>query len=56
MNPWRALLSRLKGGPPTGPLTTREQADADELRPETLAKDNKRITEQREKRADSDSA
>lgn len=39
----RALLTRLKGRPPTGPLTTREQTTADELRAETLAKDSDRI-------------
>lgn len=41
----RALLERLPGGhrPPTGPLTTAEQTDADELRQETLVKDNERI-------------
>jgi hypothetical protein len=43
MNRLRALLTRLKGGPPTGPLTTREQTTADELRAETLAKDSDRI-------------
>lgn len=50
MNRLRALLTRLKGGPPTGPLTTVEQTDADELREQTLAKDNERIArEQKEK-------
>jgi hypothetical protein len=50
MNRLRALLTRLKGGPPTGPLTTVEQADADELREQTLAKDNERVArEQKEK-------
>jgi hypothetical protein len=40
----RAFLERLPGGhrPPTGPLTTSEAADAEELRQETLAKDDKR--------------
>jgi hypothetical protein len=35
----------LRGGrrPPTGPLTTSEAADAEELRQETLAKNDERI-------------
>jgi hypothetical protein len=43
MNRLRALLTRLKGAPPTGPLTTQEQTTADELRAEMLAKDRDRI-------------
>ncbi len=41
----RAFLERLPGGhrPPTGPLTTSEAADAEELRQETLAKSDERI-------------
>lgn len=41
----RAFLERLPGGhrPPTGPLTTTEAADAEELRQETLANDKERI-------------
>lgn len=60
MNRLRALLTRLKGGPPTGPLTTREQTTAAqttaaELRAETLAKDTDRIArEQKDKGAGSD--
>jgi hypothetical protein len=40
----RAFLARLPGGhrPPTGPLTTTEAADAEELRQETVAKDKER--------------
>jgi hypothetical protein len=50
MNRLRTLLARLKGAPPTGPLTTVEKTKADELREETLAKDNERIArEQKEK-------
>jgi hypothetical protein len=60
MNRLRTLVARLKGGrrPPTGPLTTVEQTNADELRQETLAKDNERIArEQKEKdRRELDSA
>ncbi len=41
----RALLDRLPGGhrPPTGPLTTDEQTEADQLRQETQAAGNKQI-------------
>jgi hypothetical protein len=40
MNRLRPFLERFSGGhrPPTGPLTTEETADAEELRQETLAK------------------
>jgi hypothetical protein len=46
----RTFLERLPGGhrPPTGPLTTTETADAEELRHETVAKDNERIERERE--------
>jgi hypothetical protein len=46
----RTFLERLPGGrrPPTGPLTTAETADAEELRQETLAKDTERIDEENE--------
>jgi hypothetical protein len=46
----RALLDRLPGGhrPPTGPLTTAEETDAEELRQQTLAKDNERIEREQE--------
>ena len=55
MNWLRALFTGLKGGPPTGPLTAREQTTADELRAETLAKDSDRIArEQKDKDASSD--
>jgi hypothetical protein len=42
---FRAFLRGLPGGhrPPTGPLTTSEAADAEELRQETAAKDEERI-------------
>jgi len=55
----RAFLKRLPGGhrPATGPLTTSEAAEADELRHETLAKDEERIEhEQAEASQDSDSS
>jgi hypothetical protein len=46
----RTFLERLPGGhrPPTGPLTTSEAADAEELRQETLAKDDELIERERE--------
>ena len=46
----RAFLDRLPGGhrPPTGPLTTSEATDAEELRQETLAKDEERIEREQE--------
>jgi hypothetical protein len=49
----RLILQRLRGGrrPPTGPLTTSEKTAAEELRQETLVKDNQRIErEQGERR------
>jgi hypothetical protein len=44
----RAFLRDLQGGhrPPTGPLTTSEAAEAEELRQETLAEDEERIEHQ----------
>jgi len=47
----RAFLDRLPGGhrPPTGPLTTTEAADAEELRQEALAKDTERRGDWQEK-------
>ena len=50
MNRLRAFLDRLLGGrrPPTGPLTTAEETDAEELRQKTLVKDNERIERERE--------
>ena len=38
----RTLFTRMSGGrrPPTGPLTTEESADAEELRLKTLADDS----------------
>jgi hypothetical protein len=46
----RTFLERLPGGhrPPTGPLTTAETTDAEELRQETLAKDKKRVEHEQE--------
>ena len=55
----RAFLKGLPGGhrPPTGPLTTSEAAEAEELRQETLAKDEDRIEhEQAEAGRESDSS
>jgi hypothetical protein len=42
---FHVLLERLRfmRRPPTGPLTTDEKTTADELRQETLLKDNERI-------------
>ena len=41
----RSFFGRLPGGhrPPTGPLTTAEAADAEELRHEKLVTENQRI-------------
>ena len=46
----RTFLERLPGGhrPPTGPLTTTETADAEELLQETVAKDKERIEREQE--------
>jgi hypothetical protein len=48
----RLLLERLRGGrrPPTGPLTTSEKTAAEELRQETLMKDNEGIERDRERK------
>ena len=55
MNWLRGFFARLKGGPPTGPLTTREQTDADELRDATLANENAQVArEQKAKDGGSD--
>jgi hypothetical protein len=50
----RAFLERLPGGhrPPTGPLTTEETTEADELRQETPVKDNEPIEREQEERGD----
>jgi hypothetical protein len=42
MKGWRTFLERLLGGrrPPTGPLTTQEAADAEELREKTFQNDD----------------
>jgi hypothetical protein len=50
----RAFLDRLPGGhrPPTGPLTTVEQGEAEELRRETLLEDQ-RIEREREEQGSS---
>lgn len=44
MNRVRALLERLRGArrPPTGPLTTSEQATADELQKRAVLEDSER--------------
>jgi hypothetical protein len=49
----RTFLERLPGGhrPPTGPLTTAETTDAEELRERTLMKD-KRIEREQEEVSD----
>ena len=49
MRSFRTFLKRLPGGhrPPTGPLTTSEANEAEELRQETLAKDDERIESER---------
>lgn len=46
----RAFFDRLPGGhrPPTGPLTTAEATDAEELREETLAKGKERTEHEQE--------
>jgi hypothetical protein len=50
----RAFLDRLPGGhrPPTGPLTTDEQSDADELREKTLTEDSERLDREQEEHRD----
>jgi hypothetical protein len=50
----RALLDRLSGQrrPPTGPLTTSEQSDADDLREKTLTEESQRLDREREEHGD----
>jgi hypothetical protein len=50
----RAFLDRLPGGhrPPTGPLTTAEESDAEAARQETLTEDNERIEREQEERGE----
>ena len=50
MERMRNFFKRLRGGhrPPTGPLTTAETTEAEDLRRETLAKDEKRIEREQE--------
>jgi hypothetical protein len=50
MKRFRAFLERLPGGhrPPTGPLTTSEAAEADELRQKSPGKDDERIEREHE--------
>lgn len=52
MKPLRTFFKRLRGGhrPPTGPMTTAETADAEQLREETLAKETERIELEQEAR------
>jgi hypothetical protein len=59
MKRFRAFLQGLPGGhrAPTGPLTTSEAAKAEELRQESLAKDDERIERKHEEAGqESDSA
>jgi len=50
----RTFLDRLPGGhrPPTGPLTTAETTDTEELRQQTLARDNERIEREQAEKGD----
>jgi hypothetical protein len=50
MKRFRAWLERLPGGhrPPTGPLTTAEAAEAEDLREKSLAEDDERTEHERE--------
>ena len=53
MKRWRTLFGRLPGArrPPTGPLTTKEAADAEELRQKTAPKnEDTRVGEQTDAR------
>jgi hypothetical protein len=60
MKPFRSFLKRFRAvghRPPSGPLTTSEATDAEELRQETVAKDDERMKrEQREARGGSNSS
>ncbi len=58
MKRFRAFLERLLGGhrPPTGPLTTSEATDAEELQQETLAKDDERIEREHEESGEESTA
>ena len=50
MKRFRAWLERLPGGhrPPTGPLTTAEAAEAEDLRQKSLAEDDELTEHERE--------
>jgi hypothetical protein len=50
----RAFLDRLPGGhrPPTGPLTTAEESDAEAVRQETPTEDDERIEREHEERGE----
>ncbi len=54
----RAFLDRLPGGhrPPTGPLTTAEQGDADDLQQEKLAEKSRQVDRGPEERDDRSSS
>jgi hypothetical protein len=56
---FRSFFKRLRAlghRPPSGPLTTSEATDAEELRQETLAKDDEQLKrEQRDARGESNS-
>jgi len=49
---FHALLSRFSPRPPSGPLTTSEQGDADKLKQETLEEDQ-RIERERQQKTSS---
>jgi hypothetical protein len=57
MKRWRALLGRLPGAdrPPTGPLTTKEAADAEELRQKTAPKNDETAGHEQKDARDRDS-
>jgi hypothetical protein len=52
----RTFLERLPGGhrPPTGPLTTEEETEAEKLRQDTLVADNERIAHEQEEKERAD--
>ena len=59
MKSLRAFFKRIPGGrrPPTGPLTTAEATDAEELRQENLAKETEQLErEEAEARREPDSS